>query len=246
MDARRELLLPISDECLEIGFGTGLNLAFYQNLNVLYALEPNAHIEALSSERLAQSNFEIRHLRNFAESIPLPTNSIKNVVSTWTMCSVPKLEQALAEIYRVMEVGGTFHLVEHVYSDQTSTQRWQNVLTPLQKKLADGCHLNRNIEHYLKNAGFEVKCRNKAPLVRDRINAVNSKLKNVKGQNSLFILNSCKNVIKSIERQIYKEGTHIPDKDSGYDHMNDALGYLIEYNYPLKRDFNPSPPQRFS
>ena len=98
----------------------------------------------------------------------------------------------------------------------------------------------------LKNAGFEVKCRNKAPLVRDRINAVNSKLKNVKGQNSLFILNSCKNVIKSIERQIYKEGTHIPDKDSGYDHMNDALGYLIEYNYPLKRDFNPSPPQRFS
>ena len=155
MDARRELLLPISDECLEIGFGTGLNLAFYQNLNVLYALEPNAHIEALSSERLTQSNFEILHSRNFAESIPLPTNSVKNVVSTWTMCSIPKLEQALAEIYRVMEVGGTFHLVEHVYSDQTSTQRWQNALTPIQKKLADGCHLNRNIEHYLKNAGFE-------------------------------------------------------------------------------------------
>ena len=98
----------------------------------------------------------------------------------------------------------------------------------------------------LKNAGFEVRCRNKAPLVRDRIYAVNSKLKNVKGQNSLFILKSCKNAIKSIERQIYKEGTHIPDKDSGYDHMNDALGYLVEYNYPLKRDFKPNPPQRFS
>ena len=98
----------------------------------------------------------------------------------------------------------------------------------------------------LKNAGFEVRCRNKAPLVRDRINAVNSKLKNVKGQNSLFILKSCKNAIKSIERQICKEGTHIPDKDSGYDHMNDALGYLVEYNYPLKRDFKPNPPQRFS
>ena len=98
----------------------------------------------------------------------------------------------------------------------------------------------------LKNAGFEVRCRNKAPLIRDRINAVNSKLKNVKGQNSLFILKSCKNAIKSIERQIYKEGTHIPDKDSGYDHMNDALGYLVEYNYPLKRDFKPNPPQRFS
>ena len=98
----------------------------------------------------------------------------------------------------------------------------------------------------LKNAGFEVKCKNTAPLVRDRINAVNSKLKNVNGKNSLYILKSCKNVIKSIERQIYKEGTHVPDKDSGYDHFNDALGYMIEYNFPLRRDFKPSPPTRWS
>ena len=98
----------------------------------------------------------------------------------------------------------------------------------------------------LKNAGFEVKTRSTAPLVRDRINSVNAKLKNAKGINSLYILKSCKNVIKSIERQIYKEGTHIPDKDSGYDHFNDALGYMIEYNYPLKREFKPSPPSRWS
>ena len=98
----------------------------------------------------------------------------------------------------------------------------------------------------LKNFGFDVRCKNTAPLVRDRINAVNSKLKNVNGKNSLFIVKSCKNAIKSIERQIYKEGTHIPDKDSGYDHMNDALGYLVEYNFPLKRNFAPSRPQRWS
>jgi hypothetical protein len=98
----------------------------------------------------------------------------------------------------------------------------------------------------LKNAGFDVKCRNTAPLVRDRINSVNSKLKNVNGKNNLFILKSCKNVIKSIERQIYKEGTHIPDKDSGYDHMNDALGYLVELNFPLRRNFVASPPKRWS
>jgi len=98
----------------------------------------------------------------------------------------------------------------------------------------------------LKNAGFDVKCRNTAPLVRDRINSVNSKLKNANGENNLFILNSCKNVIKSIERQIYKEGTHIPDKDSGYDHMNDALGYLVELNFPLRRNFVASPPKRWS
>ena len=98
----------------------------------------------------------------------------------------------------------------------------------------------------LKNAGFEVKCKNSAPLVRDRINSVNAKLKNAKGLHSLFILNSCKNVIKSIERQIYKEGTHVPDKDSGYDHFNDAIGYMIEYNFPLRRDFKPNPPKRWS
>lgn len=98
----------------------------------------------------------------------------------------------------------------------------------------------------LKNANFDVKCKNTAPLIRDRINAVNAKLKNVNGKNSLFIVKSCKNVIKSIERQIYKEGTHVPDKDSGYDHMNDALGYLIEFNFPLRRNFAPSQPKRWS
>ena len=98
----------------------------------------------------------------------------------------------------------------------------------------------------LKNAGFDVRCRNTAPMVRDRINSVNSRLKNVNGKNNLFIVKSCKNVIKSIERQIYKEGTHIPDKDSGYDHMNDALGYLIEFNFPLRRNFVSSPQKRWS
>ena len=98
----------------------------------------------------------------------------------------------------------------------------------------------------LKNFGFDVRCKNTAPLVRDRINAVNSKLKNVAGKSSLFVLNTCKNVIKSIERQIYKEGTTIPDKDSGFDHMNDALGYLIEYNYPIRRNFVPTEQKRWS
>tara|TARA_R100000700_G_scaffold39316_1_gene51833 strand:- start:132 stop:1211 length:1080 start_codon:yes stop_codon:yes gene_type:complete len=98
----------------------------------------------------------------------------------------------------------------------------------------------------LKNEGFDVRCKNTAPMVRDRINAVNSKLKNVNGENNLFFLKNCKTMIKSIERQVYKEGTHIPDKESGYDHMNDALGYLVEYNFPLKRNFVPSPIKRWS
>ena len=98
----------------------------------------------------------------------------------------------------------------------------------------------------LKNANFDVYVRNNHPFVRDRINAVNSKLKNTNNKISLFIVETCKNMIKSIERQIYKEGTNIPDKDSGYDHFNDALGYFIEYVYPIKREFKVSKPRRWS
>jgi hypothetical protein len=98
----------------------------------------------------------------------------------------------------------------------------------------------------LKNAGFNLRVRNTHPLIRDRINAVNTKLKNANGVRTLFIANHCKNVLKSIERQIYKEGTTIPDKDNNYDHMNDALGYLVEYLYPVRRDFKPNKPQRWS
>ena len=98
----------------------------------------------------------------------------------------------------------------------------------------------------LKNAGFNMRLRNTHPLVRDRINAVNTKLKNANGKRTLFIANNCKNVLKSIERQIYKEGTSVPDKDNNYDHMNDALGYLVEYLFPVRREFSPSAPQRFS
>ena len=98
----------------------------------------------------------------------------------------------------------------------------------------------------LKNAGFEVKTRSQHPLIRDRINAVNSKLKNANGMSSLFITKSCKNLIMSLERQIYKEGTSVPDKDSGFDHFNDALGYMVEYMFPLRREFKPSEPTRWS
>ena len=98
----------------------------------------------------------------------------------------------------------------------------------------------------LKNAGFNLRVRNAHPLVRDRINAVNTKLKNTNGKRTLFIANNCKNVVKALERQIYKENTVIPDKDNNYDHTNDALGYFIEYLYPVRRSFTPSAPQRFS
>jgi phage terminase large subunit len=99
----------------------------------------------------------------------------------------------------------------------------------------------------LQNAGFIVKAPNSHTPVRDRINAVNSRLCDAKGIRHLFLLPKCKYTIEGLERHVYKEGTSQPDKDSGYDHMMDALGYMTDYLFPVRRDqdANAVKPQRW-
>lgn len=100
----------------------------------------------------------------------------------------------------------------------------------------------------LQNAGFLVKAPNSHTPVRDRINAVNSRLCDSKGVRRLFVTKRCKYTIEALERQVYKPGTTQPDKDGGYDHMNDALGYMIDYLFPVSRErtVDPYAPQRWS
>ena len=155
MEARGELLRSISGNCLEVGFGTGINLPYYQNIDLLYALEPSTELWKLAEPRLHAVPFAVEQIHGGAQSITLQDQSVDHVVSTWTMCSIAELDNALKEIHRVLKPNGTFHFVEHVLSDQPTMQRWQNRLTPIQKKLADGCHLNRNIEAILIASGFE-------------------------------------------------------------------------------------------
>lgn len=88
----------------------------------------------------------------------------------------------------------------------------------------------------LQNAGFIVKAPHSHTPVRDRINAVNSRLCSQNERRQLYIEPHCKSVIDCLERQIYKEGSTQPDKDAGYDHMNDALGYMIDYIFPIQRE----------
>lgn len=92
----------------------------------------------------------------------------------------------------------------------------------------------------LQNAGFVVKCPNAHTPVRDRINAVNSRLKNARGEINLTFNAKAKHLIEGLERQTYKPGSTTPDKDSGYDHMNDALGYMVDYLFPVTRDRDPN------
>jgi len=119
-----------------------------------------------------------------------------------------------------------------VYPDPASRQR---------KSSAGG----RTDLSILQNAGFAVKAKKSHALVRDRINAVNSRLLSSNGQRKLFVSPKCKQTIKSLERQTYKEGTSIPNKD-GFDHMNDALGYLVEYLFPVRTEYDTPQPTRWT
>jgi len=119
-----------------------------------------------------------------------------------------------------------------IYPDPASRQR----------KTSAGGRTDLSI---LQNAGFEVRVRNSHAAVRDRINAVNSRLLSNDGIRRLYVDPKCKKVIESLERHTYKEGTSQPEKD-GFDHMNDALGYAVEYLFPIRKANAPQSPQRWT
>ena len=90
----------------------------------------------------------------------------------------------------------------------------------------------------LQNAGFQIQVRNSHTAIRDRVNSVNAKLKNAQGIRTLFVDPKCKNIVNSLEKMVYKPGTNIVEKDGSLDHMADAVGYLVDFLYPLKTDYN--------
>jgi ubiquinone/menaquinone biosynthesis C-methylase UbiE len=93
----------------------------------------------------------------YGEAIPLNDSTIDAAVSTWTLCSIPDPEKALREIRRVLRPGRRFHFVEHGLSPDDKVARWQDRLTPLQKVIAGGCHLNRRIDRLVQETGFELE-----------------------------------------------------------------------------------------
>ena len=143
---RQALLADVQGEVLEIGFGTGLNLAHYpQHIQQLTIIEVNPGMNRIAQRRIEASSIDVRCKILNAETLPLADARFDSVVSTWTLCSINQIEQALQEIYRVLKPGGRFFFIEHGLSNEPKIQRWQNRLTPLQKLIAEGCRLNRNI-----------------------------------------------------------------------------------------------------
>ena len=155
---RQRLASQAQGIVLELGFGSGLNLPYYDVAKVqrLYALEPEEGMLELARARIAKASFQIEVLQAGAERIPLPDQSVDTVLCTWTLCTIPDIKQALVEARRVLKPGGQFLFTEHGLSAESRVARWQHRMTPLWKRCAGGCHLNREADVLLQSAGFDV------------------------------------------------------------------------------------------
>ncbi len=161
---RQELLADVTGEVLEIGFGTGLNLAYYPcSIHKITTIDVNPGMNALANKRISNSDIIVEQLLLSSENLPMPDNTFDSVISTWTLCSIANVQQALQEVYRVLKPGGRFFFVEHGLSDKPSVQVWQHRLTPIQKVVADGCHLNRDIQKLVEQRFDHVELKQFTP-----------------------------------------------------------------------------------
>jgi SAM-dependent methyltransferase len=155
---RQECVQGLSGTVLEVGFGSGLNLPWYpREVTKLWFIEPSAEARRMADKTIAAAPFPVEPLGETAEDIPLPDGAVDAAVSTWTLCTIPDVARALGEIRRVLRPGGQLRFVEHGLSPDTRVARWQKRLTPVQKKIAGGCHLNRPIDRLLEEAGFRLE-----------------------------------------------------------------------------------------
>ena len=157
---QREKVVPYATGLvLELGFGSGLNLPFYnrQQVRCIYALEPSEEIVALAAERMDGYPIPIELIQASAEDIPLPNACADTVVATYVLCTVPDIEAALAEVRRVLKPDGIMLFSEHIRAPDASVARWQDRLNPLWKKLAGGCNMNRDTLATLTACGFELQ-----------------------------------------------------------------------------------------
>lgn len=154
---RTDLLKSAQGEVLEIGLGTGLNLACYPpRVLRLRAVDPAPLLPELVATRSAAVPFpvEITHLS--AERLPYEAGVFDCVVSTWTLCTIPDPIEALREVRRVLKSTGRLLFLEHGRSNDARTAAWQDRLNPLQNVIGCGCNLNRRIDQLISKAGLHI------------------------------------------------------------------------------------------
>lgn len=157
-DWRKSLLQGLSGDVLELGCGTGANLAHYpQTINNLVLAEPNPHMRHQLALKLSNyPNLPVTLLDCSAETLTIPDQSFDAVVSTLLLCTVKNPERALSEIYRVLRPNGKLLFIEHVAAnDRLDRLKWQRRIEPFWKLFQCGCHLTRDTEANIRHAGFE-------------------------------------------------------------------------------------------
>lgn len=139
----------------EIGFGSGLNLPFYpEHIKKLFAMDPAVNARKYADQKIKNIHFELEFINYNNDDIALEDNSMDFVVSTFNLCTIENIEKSLKEIYRILKPDGKFYFLEHGLSNKEKVCKIQHVLTPLHKKIAGGCHLNRNIFDLVERFGF--------------------------------------------------------------------------------------------
>jgi ubiquinone/menaquinone biosynthesis C-methylase UbiE len=157
---QREKIVPrATGDVLEIGFGSGLNLAHYDRDKVrhIWGLEPSAGMRKLAARPIAESGLDIELIDLPGEEIPLPDNSVDTVLITFTLCTIPEVAEALEGMRRVLKPGGQLLFSEHGKAPDANVVKWQERMNPLWKKVAGGCNMNRDIPALLVAAGLEIQ-----------------------------------------------------------------------------------------
>jgi len=155
---RAEWIPRARGEVLEVGIGSGLNLAFYSAaVHHLLGVDPSRELLTLAHNRIRLAHFKIELLLQSAQdALPVADGSIDTAIVTWTLCSMTDPVQALLEVKRVLKPEGHLIFVEHGRAPDSDVAIWQDRITPLWKHVAGGCTLNRRIDQLITTAGFEV------------------------------------------------------------------------------------------
>ena len=154
---QRQKVVPLAKgKVLDIGIGSGLNIPFYNSdkIDKVIGIDPSHELIELAKELANDSKASIELVIGSAESIPCPDNFFDTVLVTYTMCTIPNVELANKEMWRVLKDDGRLIFCEHGLAPDKKISKWQNRIDPFWGKIAGGCHLNRDIQKLITDAGF--------------------------------------------------------------------------------------------
>ena len=159
INKQREKVVPLAaGDVLEIGFGGGLNLPYYDRNHVrkVWGLEPSAGMRKRARKLIATTDIDVELIDLPGEDIPLLDNSVDTVLVTYTLCTIADVSAALAGMRRVLKPDGRLLFTEHGRAPDIGVRRWQDRLNPGWKKFAGGCNMNRDIAGTIEDAGFSL------------------------------------------------------------------------------------------